>query len=239
VRQRIKSPLLLSALIVILLSVGVAGAAKLITGKDVKDHSITGKDIKKGSLPLSVLKNPASGPAGPPGQKGAQGPKGQPGATGLPGPVGPAAITEIATLNSPIATEIAPSAQFGFVGTPATIVVGSGDLGQVTGTVTLGSSEGTIESTVDFHLTICIKFEGAPIAPLVTKEENDTGKIGLSPTLPQNERTAATVASGFAIVGEFEGLVEAEVGPCLINATTKKLDHNGRLTGTVLVAASS
>ena len=54
--RRIKSPLVLGALIVLSLSVGVAGAAKLITGKDIKDHSITGKDIKKGSLPLSVLK---------------------------------------------------------------------------------------------------------------------------------------------------------------------------------------
>ena len=71
-RERIKSPLVLGALIVMLLSVGVAGAAKqLITGKDIKNHSITGKDIKKGSLPLSVLKGkPPTGRQGPIGETG-------------------------------------------------------------------------------------------------------------------------------------------------------------------------
>jgi hypothetical protein len=235
--RRLKDSTFVIVATVVLLAAGTATAAKLITGKDVKDHSITGRDIKRASIPLSALRSTPSGPAGPPGASGAQGQRGAPGMVGAEGPAGPSAITEIATLNSPIATEIAPSAQFGFIGTPASILVASGDLGQVTGTVTIGSTEGSINSKIDFQLTVCFKFEGDPITPLITEEEENTGKIGLSPTLTQ--RTSVTVASGFAVSGNFEGLAEAEVGPCLINATTKKLDDNGRLIGTVLVAASS
>ena len=63
----VKSPLVLAALIVARCSRSAAPrAAKLITGKDIKDHSITGKDIKKASIPLSALRTAA----GPPGRAG-------------------------------------------------------------------------------------------------------------------------------------------------------------------------
>ena len=55
-RQRIKEPLAwrlrLDLIVACRCSPRAATAAKLITGKDIKDHSITGKDIKKGSSPL-------------------------------------------------------------------------------------------------------------------------------------------------------------------------------------------
>ena len=64
--RRLKDSTFVIVVAVVLLAAGTATAAKLITGKDIKDHSITGKDIKKGSLPLSVLKGTASDrPAGP------------------------------------------------------------------------------------------------------------------------------------------------------------------------------
>jgi hypothetical protein len=237
--RRIKSPMLLAVVIVLVLSIGTAAATKLITGKDIADHSITGRDIKKKSLPLSVLKvTPAGkpGPQGPPGSRGAAGGPGQPGLTGAEGPAGPSAITEAVPLNSPIAAEIVPSAQFGFLGTPATVFLTEGDLGQVTGTVTIGSSEGTINSKIDFQLIVCGKIGAAPIFPLVTEEEEKNGQIGVSPTVSQ--RTAIPVSSAFAVTGEFDGFLEAKVGPCLINATTKKLDDNGRVIGDVIVASN-
>jgi hypothetical protein len=240
--RRLKSPLLLAVVIVLVLSIGTAAATKLITGKDIADHSITGKDIKKKSLPLSVLKVTSAGkpgPQGPPGSRGASGGPGQPGEPGLAGaegPAGPSAITEAVPLNSPIAAEIAPSAQFGFLGTPATVFLTEGDLGQVTGTVTIGSSEGTINSKIDFQLIVCGKIGAAPIFPLVTEEEEKSGQIGVSPTVSQ--RTAIPVSSAFAVTGEFDGFLEAKVGPCLINATTKKLNDNGRVIGDVIVASN-
>lgn len=68
----------------LVLAIGVAGsagaAAKLITGKQIKDNSLTGKDVKDGSLlakdfAKGQLPAGATGPAGPAGPAG---PKGDP-----------------------------------------------------------------------------------------------------------------------------------------------------------------
>lgn len=68
----------------LVLAIGVAGsagaAAKLITGKQIKDNSLTGKDVKDGSLlakdfAKGQLPAGATGPAGPAGPTG---PKGDP-----------------------------------------------------------------------------------------------------------------------------------------------------------------
>jgi hypothetical protein len=75
---------------------GTATAAKLITGKDVKNGSLTGQDVKNKSLGMSDLsakarsslrgQTGATGAAGLPGAAGAAGAKGE---TGLTGPTGP------------------------------------------------------------------------------------------------------------------------------------------------------
>jgi hypothetical protein len=93
-----------AVLLVALLAVGgTATAAKLITGKDVKDASLTGTDVKNSSLTGTDVKNssltggdvkdgslsPADfsgsvqGPAGPAGAPGAPGAKGDPGTSAL------------------------------------------------------------------------------------------------------------------------------------------------------------
>jgi Collagen triple helix repeat (20 copies) len=89
---------------------GTATAAKLMTGKDVRDGSLTGADIRNGSVSLNDLSRGtraaigkpgapgprgdrrADGAAGPAGRDGATGPQGPPGkdGTGLQGPAGPA-----------------------------------------------------------------------------------------------------------------------------------------------------
>lgn len=86
---------------------GTAGAARLITGDQIKDGSITGADIKGGSVGASdinasardALRGPrgatgspgaagAQGPVGPIGASGPAGAKGDQGARGLAGPKG-------------------------------------------------------------------------------------------------------------------------------------------------------
>jgi hypothetical protein len=77
----------------------VTSAQKLITGKQIKNHSVTGVDIKSNSLTSGAIKNQSLrradfrigelpvGPAGAKGDVGAQGPqgpKGDPGANGSP-----------------------------------------------------------------------------------------------------------------------------------------------------------
>jgi hypothetical protein len=57
---------------------GTATAAKLITGKQIKDGSISSKDLSK-SVRAQLKKTGPSGPAGPAGPAGAQGAKGDPG----------------------------------------------------------------------------------------------------------------------------------------------------------------
>ena len=66
----------------------VSHAARLITGKQIKDSSITTKDIKNGSL-LNADFKAGQLPSGPRGPAGGQGPKGETGQKGDTGPPGP------------------------------------------------------------------------------------------------------------------------------------------------------
>src|SRR3954451_7016296 len=87
---------------------GTAGAAVLMTGKNVKDGSLTGADIKNGSIATADVKDGgllakdfkpgelvggargATGPKGDQGSPGADGAAGAPGVAGGQGPAGPA-----------------------------------------------------------------------------------------------------------------------------------------------------
>src|SRR4051794_6938583 len=87
---------------------GTAGAAVLMTGKNVKDGSLTGADIKNGSIATADVKDGgllakdfkpgelvggargATGPKGDTGSPGADGAAGALGAAGPQGPAGPA-----------------------------------------------------------------------------------------------------------------------------------------------------
>lgn len=77
-----KRTLLAAALVGVLATVGTATAARLITGKNIKDGSVGYVDISKtAKTKLKGAKGPA-GPAGPQGGQGAQGPAGTNGADG-------------------------------------------------------------------------------------------------------------------------------------------------------------
>lgn len=78
-RARVVAALLAGALLAG--AVATAGAAKLLTGRDVKDGSITLKDLAK-PVRTKLATARAPGPAGP------AGPAGAPGAAGAPGPPG-------------------------------------------------------------------------------------------------------------------------------------------------------
>lgn len=69
--------ILLVAFLLVIATAGGAAAAKMITGKDVKNSSLTGKDLKNGSLGTVELSSSAkaalkgnSGAAGAPGVSG-------------------------------------------------------------------------------------------------------------------------------------------------------------------------
>ncbi len=102
-RKRIHrpSPALLIAVLALIVAAsgdavadGVSAAAKLVTGKNVKNESLTSADVKNGSLTLSDFKSTERrklrGAEGPEGEKGTVGAQGLLGATGAHGPKGDA-----------------------------------------------------------------------------------------------------------------------------------------------------
>jgi hypothetical protein len=234
------------AVIVVLLSIGSATAAKLITGREIANHSITGADVKRKSLPLSVLKTKPRGTPGPQGPKGAagpQGPKGAAGAKGDPGEIGvigpegepgPSAITEVETLAGPIA-DTTPGEQLKFLGQPAELLVFDGDRGTINATVSIASTEGTIDDEAEFGVTVCVSIEGEP-PETVDPSQEVSGEYGVSPTIPKEQRTAVNVSTGFFVEAPEPFFVE--VGPCVFNNTGKKLDDNDRVAGFVVVASA-
>ena len=73
---------------------GSATAAKLVSGKDIRDGTITSKDLSKSlraQLKLAGKPGPAGAP-GTPGAAGAQGPAGPAGAAGSTAPVMPTVL---------------------------------------------------------------------------------------------------------------------------------------------------
>ena len=90
-KLRSHAPLLLAGLALFLAIGGpsyaagaVSHAARLVTGKQIKDSSLTTKDIKNRSL-LSKDFKPGQLPAGAKGERGAQGERGEQGAAGQNG----------------------------------------------------------------------------------------------------------------------------------------------------------
>lgn len=227
--RRLKSPMGLAVLIVIALSIGTATAAtQLITGKEIKDHSITGREIKRKSIPLSALRTQAPATAGTKGEKGDEG---DIGLTGEPGAPGVSALTESFSIEGEIPALVAPSTDWQFLGSDSIPLFG-GDRGQLTAAVTIGTNDATIDSEADFVLGICFSEEGEPVEPF-----SSTG-AGMSPVLESGDRSTITLTATFSVDGDPAEGLEAEVGPCVLNQTTSDLDENDRYQGSVLVAAA-
>jgi Collagen triple helix repeat (20 copies) len=100
---RPSSALLIACLALSIALGGTAGAAVLVTGKQIKDGSVSGRDIANRSLTGNDVRDRSltpldfdgsvQGPAGPAGPQGPAGDKGERGPSGPSGPVGPAGPT--------------------------------------------------------------------------------------------------------------------------------------------------
>lgn len=121
--------------VVVTMLVGAASAgaaAKLITGKQIKNGSITKKDLAKSARP----KTGPRGPVGPQGQQGEQGPQ------GVPGPAGSVGATQV-------------------VLGPKVDMTASGDGGNVkSSTATCPSGTGVISGGFDTGVRTFIAHEG-------------------------------------------------------------------------------
>ena len=80
-RGRPSAALIVAVVALVLACAGSATAARLITGRQIKDSSITTKDVKNGSL-LKRDFGAAQLPRGPQGTRGAEGPAGPRGPAG-------------------------------------------------------------------------------------------------------------------------------------------------------------
>ena len=88
--RRLLSHIFVAAVALAVGMAGTAGAAKLLTGKNIKDGTIELKDLSKKTRKKLAGKAGPRGPAGPVGTAGATGPAGTAGATGPLGPAGAA-----------------------------------------------------------------------------------------------------------------------------------------------------
>ncbi|MGD9694643.1 MAG: hypothetical protein AB7V42_03165 [Thermoleophilia bacterium] len=123
-RLRPSPALIVALLAVVLAASGSAVAAKLITGRDVKNGSLTGLDIRNRSITMSDLARPTiarlqAGKPGPRGARGATGPRGPKGATGPRGATGAAGTSSGYAVRLPAAVDL-PAA-----GGPVTVLAAS------------------------------------------------------------------------------------------------------------------
>jgi hypothetical protein len=111
--RSVRLVLLVAAGLVVATS-ATAGAAALITGKNVADGSLTSRDIKNGSLKGIDVRDGSltradltgdligpPGPEGPEGPQGPTGPTGPQGYTGQQGPAGPAGVFAYEIVRNP------------------------------------------------------------------------------------------------------------------------------------------
>jgi hypothetical protein len=83
-RRRPSPAIVVAILAAVFACAGTATAARVITGKQIKDSSITSTDVKNGSLLKGDFKR-GQLPAGATGPQGLRGPAGPPGANGVNG----------------------------------------------------------------------------------------------------------------------------------------------------------
>ena len=85
-----KRNIVIVVLVIFGATAATAGAAKLITGKDIRNGSITSKDLSRGAK--SALK----------GQRGPQGSRGPAGPVGPAGPSGPSAVSRLTRVENTV-----------------------------------------------------------------------------------------------------------------------------------------
>jgi hypothetical protein len=94
--KHLKHPATAIAAVALFLAVGggaAAYASGMISGSQIKNHSIATKKLTAGAIKsLRGMRGPA-GPAGPTGATGAAGPQGLQGIQGIQGPVGPSSAS--------------------------------------------------------------------------------------------------------------------------------------------------
>lgn len=141
----------------VIATAGTATAAKLITGKQIKDGSISSKDLSK-TVQAQLKKAGAAGPAGAAGSPGAAGAKGDKGDKGDTGPVGPSnAFVGTRDGGVSLTSAVTPGDLVGRLSLPAGSYA-------VTASTTLENQDATFATTATCTLTV-----GGGSAQVITK----------------------------------------------------------------------
>lgn len=197
---KFRNPLVLAAVLVFALA-GTAGAARLITGKQVKNNSLTGKDIKNRSLKAADLSAKAKaalqGDPGPKGDAGAAGAKGDKGDTGAAGPTAPAGF--LGRANS-LATD-AMHFEYGYVNAVGTGSDDPGDRTLVTPNVALKATDLFVKLSappgVGASRSFRLRVNGDDTLLLCLVTGTDTSCSGTNElTIPPRSEVSLTTYSG-------------------------------------------
>ena len=231
------TPVLVGAALVVVLALGTATAAKLITSAQIKNGTIRGIDVRNKSLTAADIRGTfgprgPTGPTGPAGSPGVTGPTGPTGATGPTGPTGdtgptgptgvgvqgPSGVVATATFNGALPGSIASNANWQFVGPTAGVTITSSQRLTGAASAVLAVSSGTAQ--IDAGL--CYQLGTGPLANFA-----GTGTY-LTLTVTTTEFPVAAAAS---VVPGVAGTYQ--VGYCIRNSTT--INSNDYVNGWVQV----
>src|SRR4051794_16971826 len=157
IREVVRPSMVVAVIALVLAVAGTAVAAKLITGKQIKNGALTLLDFKASER--AKLRGP-SGLPGTPGPTGGSGLPGATGAKGATGASGPKGATGAAGTNAAITafhaqagvpTTLPSTNTFSFLGVPVSgVVVSASDTLYLTGSVGLGSTAGATDLDLNF-----------------------------------------------------------------------------------------
>jgi hypothetical protein len=185
------------------------GAARLITGKQIKNGSVTTADVKNRSLTRRDFRRgvltPSGGGTAIPGPGGAQGPEGPPGATGPAGPQGASGVLKILDFDAVWGPAQLPGDSGNTVVTPvncrtAAHIAGPGEVAVVQVNGTAAPSVGVLD--VLYVEAMVSKnggaFEPANLWPSVESMSDGTGQAGLSTRVALSAGSKYVFGAGFA-----------------------------------------
>jgi hypothetical protein len=144
---------------------GTAGAARLITGRQIQNGSIGLADLSKSAKRALRGNQGPSGPAGPPGVAGPQGPAGLVGLHVVTGPsVTMCADTGIfADCQVQAAVAVCPSGEVATGGHGFTPAIYAGGVASATGYAAIAANDLSVETTVRAQV-YCARLSGASVA---------------------------------------------------------------------------
>jgi hypothetical protein len=221
--KRLRHPATIIAAVALFVALGggaAAYASGLISGSQIKDHSIAAKKLTNAAI--KQLKG-NRGPAGPAGPAGTAGTAGTPGAPGTPGTPGAPGIVSVGGWGDQI-DDIPANSGFVFAGPVTTLTTTASQSIIASGSAGLGTSGPTVVAAV----AICVSPSGSNAPTYLDKSGNDPAT---------DIRVTSTLLSYAASATGAPGAGTWHVGICVDNFdSTNPINFNDYSVGYAFVA---